>query len=337
MQKARYEIDPHNRLVIDGSGERSDLPRFRKVLDGQFKIDEYNNLSYHVKSPLSKDEDIPHQIKLKGEWSLTNDHALRLTLDKWGRPTFGDQLTLQGEILDVNKNSLLFAVTTTTKDNTRSTYVLNLGGSWKADKDNRLSFHVRKEAGRTDILTFDAAWDINKNRRIIYRYERSRGARKKSRTHTLIFRGYWDIKEISRISYVLSGSTDSAFDFRTSAGIFTDGYIKYEAGIGLSGRPKPETRTIILAGKWNLKKDVGLDFEVKYETRKTQAITFGADLRLTGEDTVCVRLRKGVENKDLGAKLELSRRIFDGEGEVFLSALASGDESSVYAGAAWRW
>lgn len=337
MQKARYEVDPHNRLVVAGSGERSDLPRFRKVLDGQFKIDKDNNLSYHVKSPLSEEEDIPHQIKLKGEWSLTDDHNLRLALDKWGRSTFGDQLTLQGDIVDVNENSLLFAVTATTKDNTRSTYCLNLGGSWKADKANRLSFHVRKESGRTDILTFNAAWDINKNRQIVYQYERSSGPRKKPRTHTIIFKGYWDIKERFRISYVLSASSDSAFDFGTSAGVFKEGYIKYEVGLGLAGRPRPETRTITLTGKWNLKKDVGLAFEIKYETRKTRAIVFGADLRLTGKDTVSVRLRKGAGSKDLGVSLELSRGIFDGEGEVFLNALASGAESAVYAGAAWRW
>lgn len=337
MQKARFEVDPHNRLVIDGSGRESDLPAFRKVLDGQFKIDKDNNLSYHVKSPLSKDEDIPHQIRLKGEWSLTDDHYLRLTLDKWGRQTFGDRMTLKGEIIDVNENSLLFAVTTTAKDNTRSTYVLNLGGSWKADKDNRLSFHVRKEGGRAGILIFNAAWDIDKNRRIIYEYERSAGPKSKPRTHTLIFKGWWDIKERFRISYVLSGSTGSAFDFRTSAGIFKDGSIKYEAGIGLAGRAKPRTRTIMLTGRWNLKKDVGLEFEVKYEAGKTRAVTFGADLRLAGRDTVSVRLRKGADNKDLGLELELSRRIFEGEGEVFLNALASRDESVVYAGAAWRW
>ena len=186
-EKIRYEIDPYNRFVLDGYGKKSDLPKFRKVIDGRFKTDKDNNLSYHIKAPyhslrsdagqvphhslrsdagqapLSEDDNIPHQIKLKGEWSLTDNNELRLTLDKWARETFGDQITLQGEILDVDKNSLLFAVTTTTKEDTQSTYALNLGGSWKADENNRLSFHVKKEEGKYDILTFNGVWEIPKN------------------------------------------------------------------------------------------------------------------------------------------------------------------------------
>ena len=54
MQKVRYEIDPHNRLVIDDSGRKSDLTKFRKVIDGRFKTDKFNNLSYHVKAPLQE-------------------------------------------------------------------------------------------------------------------------------------------------------------------------------------------------------------------------------------------------------------------------------------------
>ena len=232
MEKIRYEIDPYNRLILDGSESRSDLPKFRQVIDGQFKIDEDNNLSYRVKSPFSENENIPNQIKLKGEWSLTDNHELRLTLDKEGRETFGDKITLQGEILDVNANSLLFAVTTTTKEDTQSTYVLNLGGSWKADGNNRLSFQVRKEGGRYDILTFDCAWEINEHHQIIISYEKAR-AHKKERNHTLTFKGYWDIKEKTRVSYVFSMDSDSVFCFTASAGVFKEDYIKYELGIGL--------------------------------------------------------------------------------------------------------
>ena len=43
MQKVRYELDPYNRLVLTGTGEKSDLPKFRKVLDGKFKTNENNN------------------------------------------------------------------------------------------------------------------------------------------------------------------------------------------------------------------------------------------------------------------------------------------------------
>ena len=333
----RYELDPHNRLVIYKTGRKSGLPKFRKVLDGRFKTDELNNLSYHIKAPLSRSENIPHQIKLKGEWSLTDDHDLRLTFEKKARETLGDQIALQGEILDVNESSLLFAVTTTTKTDTQSTYVLNLSGSWKADEDNRLSFHIRKEAGRHDILTLNCAWEINKNHQIIYRYEKARLIRKKREARTLTFKGYWDIKDAFRVSYVLGRGTDSVFDFETSAGAFQENYIKYELGIGLANRAKPIGRTIKLFGKWNLKKDVGLIFEIEYDNRKRRRIVFGADARLTGKDTVSFKLKNDIENKDMGIDLELSHKIMKGDGEAFLRVLKEKGESAIYAGAAWRW
>jgi len=64
MEKLRYEIDPHNRLVV--GGRKIPLERFRKVLDGRFKVDKNNILFYHVKTPVA-DENIPHQFKLKQE------------------------------------------------------------------------------------------------------------------------------------------------------------------------------------------------------------------------------------------------------------------------------
>lgn len=329
MQKVRYEIDPYNRLV--------GLTKFRKVLDGKFKTDENNNLTYHIKSPLSGVDNIPNQIKLSGKWSLTDNHELRLTLDKSARKTFGDQITLQGQILDVDESSLLFSVTTTTKENIRSTYVLNIGGSWKADKNNRLTFHIRKEGGKYDILTFTGIWEINKNNQLIYQYEKAELIRKKKQAHTLVFKGYWDIKDRARIAYVLSKDTDSVFIFDINAAVFKEKYIQYETGIRLTDRGRKEPRTIKIYGSWSLKKDTGLVFEIEYENGEMKAIVFGADARLTDEDTVLLKLKNDPENKDMGISLELSRKIFKGDGEAFLKALASKREAAVYAGAAWRW
>ena len=115
MQKVRYEPDPHNRLVLDISGGKSGLSKFRKVLDGRFRLDENNELSYHIKAPQYEEESVPHQLKLRGAWSLTDNHDLSLTLDKWGRETFGDKLTLEGRIIGADANSLLFALTTRRK------------------------------------------------------------------------------------------------------------------------------------------------------------------------------------------------------------------------------
>ena len=328
----KYEFDPYNRLTAKGSALRG----ARKVLDGQFRIADRNTLTYQIKTPVPSGIKAPHQLKLKGEWSLTKEHQLCLTLDKSARQTFGDQLILQGEIIDARKNSLLFAVTTRTKDNTPSTYILELVGSWQADEDNRLTFRINKERNRFDYLTFDGIWQIDKNYQITYSYHKEQLARKKKELHTLIFQGYWDIKDKARLSYLIDSNTASGFDFKTSAGIFKDGYIKYELGIGLSRKKQPVKQAITFSGEWKVKKTLGLVFELKREGRKIQAITFGAEVKLADKGSLIFNLKNSL-NKEIGAELELSRDIFNGDGQAFLRLLGSKKETAILAGVGWRW
>jgi len=338
MEKVRYEVDPYNRFILDSPGAKPGGGlKFRKILDGRFGADENNNLTYNIKSPLSEGETAPNQIRLKGSWSLTDNHSLRLTLDKEYRETFGDKVVLQGEILDADRDSIVFALTTKAKEGTLTTYILDLGGVWRADESNRLSFHVKKESGSYDILTFNGAWEINKDQRLIYRYEKARLLKKKREAHSLTFNGFWDIKDALRISYLLTAGTDSKFEFRASAGFFKEKTIRYELGAGIAGRKDPASRAITLFGKWKLKRDIGLAFEVEYEEGRRHDIIFGADMKLTANDTVSFRLKSDADNRDIGVELELSRGILGGDGEAFLKALAARGESAVYAGAAWRW
>lgn len=196
---------------------------------------------------------------------------------------------------------------------------------------------MKKESGLYDVLTFNGAWQINKSNKLIYRYESARLATKSSRVHTLEFDGCWDIKDRYRISYSLGAGTDSSFDFNTSVGILKENYIEYEVGIGLKGYARPVERAITLFGRWFLKKDVGVVFRLRYSDKRTREIVFGADFKITGKDTVSLRLKAGEDDKDIGAEVELSRRIFKGDGEAFLRALVSGREQALYAGAAWKW
>lgn len=329
MKKVRYELDPHNRIVAG-------LPAFRQVLDGEFRLDGDNNLSYHVKAPLARDSRVPHQIALKGSWSMTPDHRLRYTLDKQERRTFGDRIDLEGRILDAGANSILFALSTASADGKRTTYTLGLEGSWKADARNRLTFHVKREKGRSDILTFTGAWEVDKAHRIVYRYASSRLTKKSSRIHTVVFYGRWNITGASRISYVLSADTGSAFEFKAGPGVFRENYVKYGLSIGASGRVRPARRTITLGGEWNFDGKTGLKFEIGLE-RSTGAVMLSADIKVAGKNTVTVRLRSADGARDLGVTVELSRKIFKGEGEAFIRALESTGESALYAGAAWRW
>ena len=147
MQKLRYEVDPHNRLIVSETGKKLPLTRFRRVFDGRFKTGPNSTLIYHIKGPmygLEAKRKAPHQLKLRGKWSLTKNHHLKLTLNKWRRQTFGDELTIQGEIIAAEANSLLFAVTTRSEKNLDSRYILRLRGIWQADEVNRLIFRVRK-------------------------------------------------------------------------------------------------------------------------------------------------------------------------------------------------
>lgn len=341
-EKVTYEIDPYNRLVINKSGKKSQLSRFRQVLDGRFKTDENNTVSYHIKAPMPQGTELPYQVKLEGKWSLSDDHNLCLTLNKWGRETLGDKLTLQADIIDTSKNSIAFAVTTHTKENTESIYILQLKGAWQADKNNRLTFRAQKEQGSHDILTFKGAWEINKQHQIIYQYEKTQLIRKKKKIHTLTFQGYWDIKDKARVSYVLDQQSNSVFAFKTSLGIFKDKYIKYEVGIGVSrtpqgtGKPEPIKRVLTLFGKWKIKKDIGLLFEVEYENKEIHAITFGAEAKLTAKDSISFEL-KNEQNKNISAQLQLSHKILNGDGLSFLRFLKSEDERAVTVGAGFRW
>ena len=336
MNRVKYEVDPYNRLVAKKTGEKTKLSRFRRVLDGRFKVADDNSLTYHIKAPAIEDARAPHQVKLKGKWALDKNHDLEFKLDKARSQVSGDKLTLQGEILDVNKNSLLFAVTTKTEAGAQSIYVLKLEGSWQADKHNRLTFKVKRDQDEYGTLTFDGIWGIGENHQLIYQYEKKRLSRKLKEAHTLTFKGRWDIKDKARISYVMDAGTGSAFNFKSSLGIFSGKYIKYELGISLSGKTKPIKRAITLFGEWKLKKGLGLVFEVERENKKVEAIVFGAKAKLTDKGTAVFKLKNNL-NRGIGAQLELSHEILKGDGQVFAKLLKSEKEFSIYAGAAWRW
>jgi hypothetical protein len=331
MAKVRYEFDPHNRLIASSRT----LQGVRRVLEGQFRVGAHNTLTYLIKSPVPDKIKSPNQLQLKGNWSLTPDHQLRLTLDKWQRQTFGDALTIQGEVISARNNALLFAATTRSKGGP-SAYILELVGRWQADERNRLTFRVDKEHGRSDSLIFDGAWQIDKNYQITYRYREEKLKRKIRKIHTIGFKGYWDIRNKYRLSYIMDKDTASRFDFKTGLGVFKEDYIKYELGIGLSHKKLPVKRTITFFGSWKLKRTIGLIFEVKRQERKIGEIIFGAEVKLTDKQSALFKLTNGM-NKEIGVELELSRDIFKGEGQVFLRLLESRQESAILAGVGWQW
>jgi len=336
MVKTRYEVDPYNRLVMTGAGTRAGVPRYRRVIDGRFRIDSANTLIYQVKTPVNGAL-IPHTIRLKGTWSLTKDHDLKITLEKSKRDRDADAVTIAGSILGAGGNSLLFAVGTRSADGSRTTYALDIAGTWQADRDNRLTFRVGKDGGpASGTLVFRGAWEARGNT-LTYTYEHRGGPSGARGLHTIVFHGRWEIAGRTGLTYTLSAGSNSAFRFRTGVGSFAGDRIEYEVGIGYTNRLRPRIRTVVLYGTWRVTKDAGLSFDVETADGKVYAITFTAEARLTGADTVALKLRGGSSRRALGGSVELSHAILRGDGEAFFRFLKSREETSVTVGAAVGW
>jgi len=329
-EKIRYEIDPHNRLVYEKTGKKSGVAGFRTVLDGNFKIDENNYVAYHVKNP--QGSDIPQQIKLKGAWSLNSEHNLVLTLDKWGNQIAGNKLIFESEITDAKDNMLFFSLSSKDSEGDDRVNIVKLSGRWQADEDNRLSFDIKKEKARTDRLTFNGAWEVNKQNGIIYVYEKSDRGKKEKIIQNIILKGYWDIPGKHRIKYILNRKIKSEFDFIVSVGKPVGRGLQYEVGIGAASRKKK----ITLFGNWKVSSKMGLLFEMPYEEGKINRVIFGA----WGKPDKDLNLEIGLKNKigkDLGIDIKLSKKKFKGQGEAFIRALKSGKEVSIVAGVGFRW
>lgn len=297
-ERVRYEVDPHNRLIVTETGKKGDIPKYRHLIDGRFKIGKKNSLTYHVKK--SHDTAIPQQIKFSGNWSLAKDHNLTFTLSKWGNQIAGNKLTIKGKVIDAKNSTLLFALATKTPEGHARVYTIKLSGSWRADKNNRLTFDVGKEKGPHDVLTLRGVWDINPQGKLIYQYTRRNLRAEQKQAHTLTFEGKWDASDKLRLSYAW-GKT-----------------------------------AITIGGRWKIDAKRGLLFEVEYKKGRIHALIFGGTLKLNKKDNLEVRLRSE-RGKDLGAKLVLSRRFLKGCGEAFLKAQTSRKETTLGAGVGFIW
>ncbi|MBI4708509.1 MAG: hypothetical protein HY761_11400 [Candidatus Omnitrophica bacterium] len=329
-EKIRYEIDPHNRLIYEKTGEESEVPWFRTVLDGEFEIDENNCVTYHVKK--SQGSDVPQQVKLRGKWSLDKEHNLVLTLDKWGNQIAGNKLTVESELIDAKDNKLSFAVTSKDSENNTHIYIVKLGGRWQADEYNRLTFNIEKEAGVTERITMRGAWEVNQQNEFMYTYEKSVSGKKEKITKTITLKGYWEIAGKHRIIYVLNKEIGSEFDFKVSVGKPAARGLEYEIGVGVA----PSKKTITLFGEWKVSKKIGLLFEMPYEEGKIRSVILGGWGKLDKNFGLELRVQNKI-GEDLGIDVKLSRSLLEGQGEAFIRALRSQKEVSIVAGVGFRW
>ncbi|MFH0839862.1 MAG: hypothetical protein V1883_02460 [Candidatus Omnitrophota bacterium] len=335
MEKIKYEIDPHNRLIAKISRRRSGIPKFRHVIDGEFKTGPSNTLIYHIKSPskgITEELDLPYQVKLGGVWSLTKNHELKLIFDKCQLEGFRNDVVLKGEIIGANSDSILFSVTQKTGDGFSRTSILRLEGIWQADEYNRLMFKAKKESDKYDTLVFEGRWEINKQHKIAYKYAKGRDKSERS----VLFDGFWNVTEKDKLTYHLDFMNRSFFNFRVGKGTASQNNIRYEIGIGARAQRRPKARYLVLYGKWNIRKSVGLVFEIDYGDGQTGGIVFTAEAKLTADSRIKFEL-KTESGKSLGVSLTLSRTILKGVGELYSKVLFSEKEKAVYIGGGVRW
>lgn len=340
MAKIRYEVDPHNRLIVRGGEGKTEVRMFRYAIDGRFEIGRGNELLYHIKAPSRspiKELNLPHQLFFKGNWSLTKDHNLKLTIDKWYRRTFGDEITLKGEIIKVDTYSLAFAVTQKTKENAASTYILKFEGGWQADRNNRLVFRIKRETERHDSLVFEGIWEVDRKNMIVYSYERrsSYGGQAEGR-HSLSLNGFWNYNKRGMLTYRFDLLDKTGFDFRIGNAVAENNRIEFELGIGISRRKSPVKKYIILYGNWAVKNGVGLIFEAKIGGQGSMEMKFGAEAELSGDSRIKFAL-KNENGRDMGMELMLSKDMLGGSGESFIRFLGSRREKAVYIGSGFIW
>lgn len=297
MPKVLYEVDPHNRLVIKKTGRQTRLKRFRQVVHGRFRTDSKNKLYYEVYKPSGTA--IPQRIKFAGKYSLDKRRNLILTLHEWRNQRKGDRLRLRTKLIDADGSEIVFLLSSRRPKRGRSSYIMKLHGAWQADKNNRLTFGVKRERDKVDNLTLFNAWKISKNNEIVYSYGHSK---------IITLKGRWYIKDKYRLSYILDKGISSGFDFRTSLGRIVPRrkktYIHFDIAIDISKRKRIKRR-LIFTFKRKMKRGKVIILEVSPRKRS--------------------------------ASLKLTKEILDKKGVAYIESILSDRERYLGGGLAFGW
>lgn len=286
--KNRYTVDEFNRLVIKQRHKRL-------VTDGRFSVDSHNRLVYWLNEPASwqRQYDLLSKICFKGNWQLNKNYDLELNLIQTDEQYKSDCLVIKGEIISVDRDTLVFEIKSYDKQGLCQIQILKLAGFWQADKYNRLCFVVKKKTS-PDILTLEGAWQINQNQQIIYIFNKTDLKTKTKTSDTLTFVGFWQINSANRLTYILERSSASRFDFRVqleSPNLYPqEGVIKYRLGIGLKQKRQFQTKTVSLYGIWKFNRNFGLSFIMDYGQGRVRSIEFDTDVYLTQKDKVSFSL-----------------------------------------------
>lgn len=280
-------------------------------------------------------------IPAKGKFALTGTNQLVYFVQEtsaWRKKYgFSDIIRLKGECITAEGDTLVFQITAPSQPPSQAFSLFKLSGSWFANEYNQLCFAVKKETS-PDILTFQGEWGLNKNQQITYSFERKSLTRRTKAVQAVALEGFWEINSADKLTYILSGATDSRFDFRgqiESRNLYPqDGVIKYRLGAGLKGdsSKKASPKIICLYGAWKFGKKFGLNFEIDYGRGRMHPVEFGTKVNLNKEDTVEFSLTDR-RNRLLGVTVTFTHRFLKKlDASAFLRIKKISPESGIEAG-----
>lgn len=275
---------------------------------------------------------------IKGEWQLDRNHELAYR-ERKGKTKV---VRLKGTLVAAEAGTLVFSAEAKEAGGKTLTGIYKLTGDWRVDAQNRITFEVEKESGQKDKLVFSGSWEIGPNHEIIYSYQRSLRRTKKetsvTETQTLTFNGHWDLSERHRLAFLIEGDTGSALRFRgafqTKSILAREGEIRYQVGVEIEGRP--QTRTLVLFGKWKFSRELELSFEIEYAEGGKRALVFGGTYRFDDQTGITVEL-KSRDGGPLGAEVVFTREFFGKDGRLFVRLRKSIEESNLEAGVKFTW
>lgn len=298
-----------------------------QMLEGRVRTDARNRLVYQVGS---------QRLALDGTWALTRAHNVTFMARASGQPP-SQTVYLKGALLKAEANALIVTVQQADREDAEPAQRVALLGRWSADAKNRLVFSVEKADGFEDQLTFQGGWEVGPHHELLYRYRQRSTSTRTADERALVFAGAWDITGADRLVYRLTGSTDSAFEFKAALQSPSlkarDGRIVYQAGIGFAGG-RTQTQRIALFGTWKLHRDKTVSFEIPYAQGRRQAIRFGATYAFAGKNEIAVELH-GRRKQPLGISVMFSRRVLE-DARWFVRVRKEGEETEALAGAQVR-
>ena len=328
----RYTFDDANRLIVRERDDETGVLLPPQVLEGRVAVQGGNRLVYEVEPvPQSTDGAVPRAVRLDGTWKLTAAHELALALhadERRARQT----VYLKAAIVQAAADSLTFALQRRANDD-RAAQQVTLSGRWQADARNRLTFLVGKADGAEDRLTFQGGWSVGPRHELLYRYRQQHAPDQSSGEHTLVFDGTWEIATSSRLVYRLSGSGDSAFEFKAALQspslLAREGRIAYQVGIGLAGG-RSRTQRVTLFGAWKLNRDLSVSFEVPYASGRVETMRFEGAYALSPRDHIRVALQSRLR-EPLGVTVVFTKEIVP-DATLFLRVQGEAKERSVLGG-----